>query len=147
MSATAIFIGIALSSGGTALGEATPPTTSPPSSSVLRPASMQTVAAATSALPPGTTIQVSQSIVSPTADYDHVVGLAADGSIYDITVYREFSASDLNGAGLTKASMASGTIWIGSDGPDQRSVYFLGSAGPGVRLASSSSSGHTASLP
>jgi hypothetical protein len=111
-----------------------------------QPASAQSVDAAASALPPGTTIQQSQSVMTQTADYDRIVGLAPDGSTYDINVFRKFSASELDGAGLAKTSVPGGTIWVGSDRPDQRSLYFLSSTGAAVWLANSSRSGHAASL-
>ncbi len=134
-----------------AQGADTPPTTAGPGSisggpTPVAAATASSTALVESALPAGFSVTGSRTVATAGADYEEVTGIAVNGSTYVVTVYHKFSSSELTGAALPQSSFAGGTVWIGSDSPDMRSIYFLGSNGAGVRIANSSSAGHAASI-
>lgn len=148
LSASGLVVALMVGSTGTASGESTPPTTSFVASAAgvaPLPASAVSISAIISAMP-GFTVATSRSVATGKSNYDEITGTASDGSGYTIDVYHNFSRTELINAGLPSMGVAGGTLWVGSDGPDQRSVYFFSSKGSGVWISSSSTTGNADSL-
>ncbi len=149
LSAVVATIAVSSSLSGAASGTETPPTTAfdRSVSAAISPSVLGASAkAVASVLPTGANINQQRSVVTASASYDLVSSSAADGSTYEFNVYHKFSAAELDGAGLTKSAVQGGTLWVGSDSPDMRSVYFLGSSGVGVWISNSSASRHAVSI-
>ncbi len=95
--------------------------------------------AVTSVLPPGTRLGETHAVDSGSTYYIDITAVLPDGSQYDVTFYRRFASSELDGAGLHRAVLPTGTQWVGTDRKDFRSVYFLSNSGAGVHVSESSS--------
>jgi hypothetical protein len=83
---------------------------------------------------PGSSISSITTVKDGTRDYVDAVGTLSDGSAFNLTVYRTFLRSELDGAGLQRIPMPIGTAWVGVTDADLTSVYFLGSDGSGLYI-------------
>jgi hypothetical protein len=81
---------------------------------------------------PGSSISSITTVQDRIRDYVNAVGTLSDGSAFNLTVYRRFLRSELDGAGLRRIPMPIGTAWVGATDADLTSVYFLGSDGIGL---------------
>jgi len=126
-----------------------PPNVIPPSSSNVMAVSVSSGRglAVMGALPVGSQLEEWRSVVHGTANYEEITTKpGADGGRYEVSLYHTFAASELDGAGLRKVVTTGGTFWIGSDDPNQRSVYYLNSQGAGVWVMQTSPLGQASSL-
>jgi hypothetical protein len=144
-----IGLGVSLALAGTAVAAATSTGPrvflSPPAKA--SPTATPITDAVRSVLPTGASITGATHVQSAQSNYDDITAQLADGTTDDFTAYQHFATGDLDGFGLPKSTIAGGTLWIGSNDPTRRSVYYLNSAGIGVYVANSSAAGHAASMP
>ena len=134
-----------LTSGRDARTAAPGPTTSAPAGAVLQAEGSPTARAVARVLPPGHRVRASQVVRSGGADYERVEADGPDGA-FDVTVYDRFDRSELAGAGLARSTVPGGVVWVGSEGPSSRSIYFLSSTGEGMRIGHTVRAGGASSI-
>lgn len=138
---TAVVLGVFLPSPDAHSGE-TPPTTSWPTSAANAATSASDSEAGTTALavlPAGTKVTGTHLVNNGRADFTDVT-LEGHGLAYDVTYYHDFASKELVDAGLQSVKLSVGTVWIGDNGADFRSVYFLSASGHGVYVSTGSPS-------
>lgn len=144
----ATFVG--LSSGSIAGSSSSPPTTSGPAIAVAptSESAAPTVSgrAVAGALPAGTAVRGTRVVKAGSADYEQVDADGVDGA-YEVTVYNRFDPGELDGSGMKRSALPGGVIWIGSDGAESASIYFLSSDGVGLRIGHRPAAGRATSIP
>lgn len=112
------------------LVSASPTNLSPTASRVGRSAS---------AVLPGPPVQVVEARRGHSS-YDLAVARRSDGGGYEVSVFYKFAPYELADAGLETFQAPNGHGWVGAEGPDLRSIYYLSKTGVALRLAQYSAS-------
>ncbi len=98
-------------------------------------AATHAVEAAVSQVWPGSTVSAVFDVSDGRRDYFDATGTRADGSVFDLTIYRSFDESELDSTDLVRTPVPRGRAWIGATDPDLTSVYLLGSDGLGLYVS------------
>lgn len=130
-----------------ATGSSVPPTTASPAgaeskSGATSPASL----AVADVLPAGTAVRSTRAVRFGAADHEQVDADGAEGT-FEVTIYNRFDPTELDGFGLSRTTRSDSVVWTESApvGPSA-TIYFLSSAGVGLRISHNAASGRTTSV-
>lgn len=103
--------------------------------SALSPTDSLAGRAVATVLPAGEQVKAVQAIRLGRTSYDLVDARRADGSGWEVNLWRSFDESELAAAGVAPVPTAGGRFWPAADDQQMQSLYFQSISGVAVRVA------------